>query len=133
MRFTLFAACLLGGTSVVMGAIGGHAAGASHTAWMTGVFMGMLHALAAMLSVQLSPQTKLAAISARSFVVGGALFGASIWIKILLWGAHRTELANAERSPAELAVAMMAPLGGMTLIASWILLAIACLQIKPRA
>ena len=32
MRFTLFAACLLGGTSVVMGAIGGHAAGASHTA-----------------------------------------------------------------------------------------------------
>ena len=127
MRIPLFAASCLGGVSVVMGAMGGHHTGDARAVWMTGVYMGLVHALAAMLAALLSDRAKLARVPAGTFTLGGALFGGSIWIKTLVWGAGRTAVADAERSALEQIIALMAPLGGVTLMISWALLAIAVL------
>ena len=130
MRIPLFAASCLGGVSVVMGAMGGHQTGDARAVWMTGVYLGLFHALAAMLAALLSDRAKLARIPAVTFTLGGALFGGSIWIKNLVWGAGRTAVADAERSTLEQITALMAPLGGVTLMVSWALLAIAVLGFR---
>lgn len=127
MRISMFAASCLGGLSVVMGAMGGHGGGDARAVWMTGVYMGLIHALAALAAAMISPNAKLARIPAATFTLGGALFAGSIWIKTLAWGADRAHASEAERSALELGVAMMAPLGGVTLMISWALLALAAL------
>ncbi|RST31365.1 DUF423 domain-containing protein [Sphingomonas ginkgonis] len=112
------AGALLGGLAVVLGAFGAHALksrlGAEQTGWWaTAVQYQMAHALALLLVAPL-PIRRPALVGA-AFGVGALIFSGTLYLMAL--GAPRW-------------LGAVTPLGGLLMIAGWVLLAVGAL--RPR-
>ena len=122
MRIMLTTASLLGAMCVVMGAIGGHENSANQSVWMTGVYLGLIHAAASLALHNLLLVSRAYRFPAFGFVLGGWLFSGSIFLKVSIWGTRSESVDLAGRSVAEWVVSLTTPLGGIVLISSWIAL-----------
>jgi uncharacterized membrane protein YgdD (TMEM256/DUF423 family) len=115
-RFAFVAGSLLGAAAVALGAFGAHALHghideSALVIWHTAVEYQFWHALA-LLAVGLAARERTSAAlgcSALAFVIGSALFSASLYALAL--GAPHW-------------IGAVTPLGGVTLIAGWIALAL---------
>ena len=131
MRVRIVYAALLGCASVMMGAAGSHvvavtdaASQRAHDNWMLAVEFGLLHALAAVASDQMSTRIRLAGAASWAFIGGSVLFCGSIWLKTLA--------AEGIAAQAAQAVGPAAPLGGLTLISAWAVLAAGAAMSRPQ-
>lgn len=104
------AGAVLGLLAVAFGAFGAHGlTDPAAKAWMqTGAAYQLAHVLAALFATLL-PRPAIGA--ANAFLIGAALFGGSLYAMAL--GAPRW-------------LGMVTPLGGLGLIAGWVLLILAC-------
>jgi uncharacterized membrane protein YgdD (TMEM256/DUF423 family) len=100
----LFLAALSGAIAVGAGAFGAHAASGEAAEWLkTGGHYQLIHAVAALVAVQMR-----ATGAGWCFVVGGAIFGGSLYLMAL--GLPRW-------------LGAVTPIGGVLLIAGWLWLA----------
>ena len=121
--FIIFAAALLGAVAVMAGALGAHGleahlSPAELTTYRTAVRYLAWHALGLLGLATLGRQGFSALWTARLWLVGSLLFSGSIFLLVLdqLWGAAWSWLGP------------VTPLGGLLLIAGWVLLAVKALQ-----
>ena len=97
-------AALSGTIAVIAGAFGAHGANGKAAEWLrTGGEYEMVHALAAMLAVQLR-----ARLAAALLLAGSALFAATLYLMALGWPHW---------------LGAVTPVGGMGMIIGWLLLA----------
>lgn len=123
MRRWLFLAAMMGGLAVLLGAFAAHGLAGRLSARMlaafeTGARYQMVHALAMGLAAfamrgRAAPRAN---IAAALFLAGIALFSGSLYL-LALTGMT--------------ALGMITPLGGLSFIAGWILLALAALKLDP--
>lgn len=119
MQATLFSSALLGATSVMMGALGAHTVSAPEQSWNSAVYFGLFHALAAMICAILSQKINMVRFAGAGFIIGATCFSGAIWLKYLLpVGAPLSLIGKA------------APIGGILLLCSWLLLAFSSLRAK---
>lgn len=105
MRLVTGLAALSGAIAVGAGAFGVHGAEGQAAEWLrTGGQYQLIHAVAALLAARMGVRT-----SAWLFVIGGALFAATLYLMAL--GAPRW-------------LGAVTPLGGMALIGGWLWLAV---------
>jgi uncharacterized membrane protein YgdD (TMEM256/DUF423 family) len=104
MRWVAVLAALSGAMAIAAGAFGAHWASKDVADWLkTGGQYQLVHAVAALVALRMEARGP-----AALFVVGGALFAMSLYALAL--GAPRV-------------VGAITPLGGVTLIASWLWMA----------
>jgi len=97
-------AALSGAVAVIAGAFGAHGASGKAAEWLrTGGEYEMVHALAAILAVQLS-----ARLAAAALLAGSVLFSATLYLMALGWPHW---------------LGAVTPVGGMGMIIGWLLLA----------
>ncbi|MDR9373328.1 MAG: DUF423 domain-containing protein [Schleiferiaceae bacterium] len=121
--FMILAAAVLGAVAVMAGALGAHALEAhlspgELTTYRTAVRYLAWHALALLGLAGLRRQGFSAVWVARLWLLGSLLFSGSIFLLVLdqLWGAAWSWLGP------------ITPLGGLLLIAGWVLLAVKALE-----
>ncbi|OYY91344.1 MAG: hypothetical protein B7Y45_03455 [Sphingomonas sp. 28-66-16] len=104
MNLLLLLAALSGAIAVGAGAFGAHGASGEAAEWLkTGGHYQLIHAVAAMLAVQMSARGP-----GWLFVIGGAIFAGALYLMAL--GLPRW-------------LGAVAPIGGLLLIAGWLWLA----------
>ncbi|MEO5492989.1 MAG: DUF423 domain-containing protein [Sphingomonas sp.] len=104
MRWIAVLAALSGAMAIAAGAFGAHWAGKDVADLLkTGGQYQLIHAVAALVAVRMNARG-----AAALFVVGGALFAASLYA--LAWGAPHL-------------IGAITPVGGMTMICGWLWLA----------
>jgi uncharacterized membrane protein YgdD (TMEM256/DUF423 family) len=97
-------AALSGAVAVIAGAFGAHGASGKAAEWLrTGGEYQMVHALAAILAVQMRAQ-----LASSVLLAGSALFGATLYLMALGWPHW---------------LGAVTPVGGMGMIVGWVLLA----------
>ncbi|RMF70832.1 MAG: DUF423 domain-containing protein [Acidobacteria bacterium] len=123
-RLLLAIAALLGGLAVAAGAFGAHAlgqrVGAEQLAWWeTGVRYQLAHALAMMLAVLLARAGAggAALVAAALLAAGTVIFSGTLYAMTL--GAPRV-------------LGAVTPIGGVAMLAGWLVLAWSVLGIGPR-
>lgn len=120
-RFLVAAGALNAAAAVVLGAYGAHGIGEVRDIlriWETGVEYQMWHSLGMFAAAWISSQcvglsATLALIAGWVFFVGAFLFAGTLYF-FVLW--------------AEIPIQGAAPLGGVMMIAGWVLIAIAALK-----
>ncbi|HMP75695.1 MAG TPA: DUF423 domain-containing protein [Kiritimatiellia bacterium] len=126
MRFLLTAACIAGGTAVILGAFGAHALKGRLTpeslaSFETGVRYQMFHALALFAAAWLAERTAggLPLAAGALWSIGILLFSGSIYLLATraLFGIEGWRWLGP-----------VTPLGGLCLIAGWIVLLIAVVK-----
>jgi len=104
MRLVTILAALSGAIAVAAGAFGAHGASGEAAEWLkTGGHYQLIHAVAALVAARMGAKG-----SAWLFVLGGALFAATLYLMAL--GCPR-------------GLGAVTPLGGAALIAGWLWLA----------
>ena len=125
MKLTPILASVLGAVSVAMGAIGSHVArngdGADYQNWMIAVQFALFHVLAAILASVKPNQNAWARFAGVGFIFGTVCFSGSIWIKAA-WPPETFAFSGI--------IGPAAPIGGVSLMLSWVLLAVSFL--RPR-
>ena len=105
MRIVAVLAALSGALAVAAGAFGAHGASGQAAEWLkTGGQYQLIHAVAALVAIRMGQR-----ISPWLFVIGGALFAATLYLMAL--GCPRW-------------LGAVTPLGGAALIAGWLWLAV---------
>lgn len=121
MRAQVSIAALLGFALMASAALGAHAlfadgAEAALASWQRAITLGLMHVLASLACALLSPRTAWSAAAGWAFIVGVLLFA----------GVQMLRLALAETGGPSLdVIALLVPLGGLSLMAGWLLLAVA--------
>ena len=110
-------ACGLGALCVLLGAFAAHGAGPQvKTLLTTGAHYGLIHALLAVVAAVLAPRSATVRLAGWLAVVGGAVFALSL----TLVGMAGLSVMGA-----------VAPIGGLLMIAAWLLFAFGALRIRP--
>ena len=122
MRIWLMTASILGALAVVMGAIGAHALKdlppVSREAFNTAAAFQMYHALAMGLAALVMPRSRAWAVRAAwCFLAGIILFSGSLYV----WALNGQHV-----------LVFMPPLGGLSFIIGWAMLAIAAWKLEER-
>ncbi len=112
-------ACGLGALCVLLGAFAAHGAGPQvKTLLTTGAHYGLIHALLAIVAATLAPNNSAIRWAGWLGVVGGAVFALSL----ALVGMASLSVMGA-----------VAPIGGLLMIAAWLLFALGVLRMRPSA
>jgi uncharacterized membrane protein YgdD (TMEM256/DUF423 family) len=106
-------AALHGLAGVVFAAVGAHVAGGNVV--LTGAFMELFHALAALAALALVAG-RLGEVAALAFLAGALLFSSALYSSVL---------AGIRLGPA-------APAGGLLMMAGWVLLGIAAIRMGRK-
>ena len=122
MKIWLFIAGIKGALAVLMGAFAAHALGPAHpfaSAFSTGAHYHLIHAAAMAIAAlamrgEAAPRARIAAML---FLAGTLLFSGSLYL-LTLTGLH--------------AFAFITPVGGLTLVAAWLALAMAALKLETQ-
>ena len=101
----------------IAGAVGAHVIGENDPAWNSAILFGFVHTLAALGAVALPFAGRLKLAAGWAFL-GGVLFFSCALI------ARSAARSLASGDPAS-ALAMAAPVGGLSFMAGWVLLALA--------
>jgi uncharacterized membrane protein YgdD (TMEM256/DUF423 family) len=110
-------ACCLGALCVLLGAFAAHGAGPQvKTLLTTGAHYGLIHALLAVVAAALAPRSATVRLAGWLGVVGGAVFALSL----TLVGMAGLSVMGA-----------VAPIGGLLMIAAWLLFAFGVLRMRP--
>jgi len=110
-------ACGLGALCVLLGAFAAHGAGPQvKTLLTTGAHYGLIHALLAVVAAALAPRSPQIGWAGWLAVVGGAVFALSL----ALVGMAGLSVMGA-----------VAPIGGLLMIAAWLLFAFGVLRMRP--
>ena len=110
-------ACGLGALCVLLGAFAAHGAGPQvKTLLTTGAHYGLIHALLAVVAAVLAPRSATVRLAGWLAVVGGAVFALSL----TLVGMAGLSVMGA-----------VAPIGGLLMIAAWLLFAFGVLRMRP--
>lgn len=110
-------ACGLGAICVLLGAFAAHGAGPQvKTLLTTGAHYGLIHALLAIVAAALARHSAAIRWAGWLAVVGGAVFALSL----TLVGMAGLSLMGA-----------VAPIGGLLMIAAWLLFAFGAFRIRP--
>lgn len=110
-------ACGLGALCVLLGAFAAHGAGPQvKTLLTTGAHYGLIHSLLAVVAAVLAPRSAAVRLAGWLAVVGGAVFALSL----TLVGMAGLSVMGA-----------VAPIGGLLMIAAWLLFAFGALRIRP--
>jgi uncharacterized membrane protein YgdD (TMEM256/DUF423 family) len=116
-RILAVTACGLGALCVLLGAFAAHGAGPQvKTLLTTGAHYGLIHALLAVVAAILAPRSAAVRLAGWLAVVGGAVFALSL----TLVGMAGLSVMGA-----------VAPIGGLLMIAAWLLFAFGALRIRP--
>lgn len=126
MKYVPVYAALFGAVCVIMAASGAHLvrlplppespmpafliAERDYSSWNIAVSLGLFHVLAALCASLIDPSNILRRFAGLGFCIGATLFSGAVW-------------ANLLSGPADIA-GPLAPVGGITLIVSWVLFAI---------
>lgn len=127
MRIILIAASIAGAALVAAGAIGAHVIPAASDRWTTALTFGFVHVLAALIAASRLPAGRLTAISGALFMVGVVLFSGLQMAKMLFQGSN----GGAAQTPVD-ALSGLVPVGGVSFIAAWLLLAASAALSRPR-
>lgn len=112
-------ACGLGALCVLLGAFAAHGAGPQvKTLLTTGAHYGLIHALLAVVAAALAPNNSTIRWAGWLGVVGGAVFA----LALTLVGMASLSVMGA-----------VAPIGGLLMIAAWLLFALGVLRMRPTA
>ena len=135
MRALLTAAFGLGFVGVLIAAFGAHALDPDISEistgriaelkdnWRTGTSFLFFHVLAALACSQLAGQSRLFLRAGMILLLGGALFSFGVWISAL----------SEARDLGFGAFGVMAPVGGLTMMAGWLVGAIAAFRLKSAS
>jgi uncharacterized membrane protein YgdD (TMEM256/DUF423 family) len=116
-RALALAACGLGAICVLLGAFAAHGAGPQlKTLLTTGAHYGLIHSLLALLASPVAPHSRPVLWSGWLAVIGGAVFALSLAL-----------IGMAGMS----AMGAVAPIGGLMMIAAWLLFAFGALRLRP--
>lgn len=116
-RILAVVACGLGALCVLLGAFAAHGAGPQvKTLLTTGAHYGLIHALLAVVAAVLAPRSTAIRRAGWLAVIGGAVFALSL----ALVGMTGLSVMGA-----------VAPIGGLLMIAAWLLFAFGVLRMRP--
>lgn len=116
-RTLAVAACGLGAVCVLLGAFAAHGAGPQvKTLLTTGAHYGLIHALLGLVAAVLAPHSALLRPAGWLAVLGSAVFALSLTLVGL---AGMTVMGT------------VAPVGGLLMVASWLVFAFGALRLRP--
>lgn len=127
MRIIVVAAAVAGASLVAAGAIGAHAIPAESPRWTSALTFGFVHVLAALIAATRMPASRLATASGALFVVGVVLFSGLQMAKMLFLASN----GGSAETPID-ALGGLVPVGGVSFIAAWLLLAASAALSRPR-
>ena len=116
-RFLAVTACGLGALCVLLGAFAAHGAGPQvKTLLTTGAHYGLIHTLLAVVAAVLAPRSSAILWAGWLAVIGGAVFALSLTL---------VGMAGLK------AMGAVAPIGGLLMIAAWLLFAFGAFRMRP--